>query len=145
MPTLTREVADLADLRSLAEEVAAATVPGDLLVLTGPLGAGKTTFVQQLAAALGSEAPVGSPTYTLVHEYPTPHGLLVHVDLYRLPAGAVAALGLDDYLDRSRLVAVEWGEPLLAEHPEAHHLDLAPAAGGDGPRTATWRAPERAA
>src|SRR5690606_41403431 len=98
-----------------------------------------------LAAALGSEAPVGSPTYTLVHEYPTPHGLLVHVDLYRLPAGAVAALGLDDYLDRSRLVAVEWGEPLLAEHPEAHHLDLAPAAGGDGPRTAAWRAPEPAA
>lgn len=144
MSTVTRAVRTLDDLRRLADEVAAATGQGDLLVLTGPLGAGKTTFVQQLAAALGSQAAVGSPTYTLVHEYPTPQGTLVHVDLYRLPPGREAALGLEDYLDRARLVAVEWGEPLLARHPEAHHLDLAPAPGGEGPRTATWRAPEGA-
>lgn len=143
MAVITREVASLDDLSALAAEVAAATVPGDLLVLTGPLGAGKTTFVQQLAAALGSGAAVGSPTYTLVHEYPTPRGLLVHVDLYRLSEPErVAALGIDDYLDRSRLVAVEWGEGLLADHPEAHRLDIALAPGGEGPRTVTWRRPE---
>ncbi len=144
MPTLTREVGSLEDLRSLAAEVAGATGPGDVLVLTGPLGAGKTTFVQQLAAVLGATAPVTSPTYTLVHEYPTPQGTLVHVDLYRLPPGGADALGLDDYLDRSRLVAVEWGEPLLAEHPGAHHLDLAPVTGAQGRRVATWRSPEPA-
>jgi len=142
VPVVRREVASLRDLRALAEELAAATGPGDLVVLTGPLGAGKTTFVQQLAAALGSDAAVTSPTYTLVHEYPTPQGLLVHVDLYRLDPRRASALGLEDYLDRSRLVAVEWGEPLLAEHADAHHVDLALAAGGEGPRVATWRAPE---
>ena len=142
MAVSTHQVGSLADLRALAAEVAAATGPGDLLVLTGPLGAGKTTFVQQLAAALGSEAAVTSPTYTLVHEYPTPQGTLVHVDLYRLAPERVGDLGLDDYLDRARLVAVEWGQPLLPGNPRAHHLDLALTGGGEGPRVATWRRPE---
>lgn len=137
-------VRGLADLDLLAARVAGATVPGDLLILTGPLGAGKTTFVQRLAAALGSDAPVNSPTYTLVHEYPSPGGTLVHVDLYRLGADApLEALGLEDYLDRARLVAVEWGGPLLELYPAAHHLALDPVPGAKSTRTVTWRRPRQ--
>ncbi len=93
---------------------------GTLLLLVGPLGAGKTTFTQFLGQALLSDAQTSSPTYTLIHEYPTPEGALVHVDAYRLPsAEALFGLGLEDYLDRARLVVVEWGEALLESYPEA--------------------------
>ncbi len=120
------ELPDLAATRSLAQRTAAVLPEGQLLVVSGPLGAGKTTFVAALAAALGSDAHVTSPTYTLVHEYPTPAGPLVHVDAYRLDASVDvdAALDLEGYLERARAVVVEWGERLLAAHPEAWHLRL---------------------
>ncbi len=93
---------------------------GSLVLLVGPLGAGKTTLTQLLGRALGSSAQISSPTYTLIHEYPTPEGVLVHIDAYRLPsAEALFGLGLEDYLDRARLVVVEWGEALLELYPDA--------------------------
>src|SRR5688572_5909718 len=93
---------------------------GSLIALTGPLGAGKTTLVQALAKALGSNVQVSSPTYTLIHEYPTPQGTLVHIDAYRLPStDALFDFGLEDYLERSRLIVIEWGEGLLKSFPEA--------------------------
>ena len=111
---------DMDATRALARDAVRSTGPGDLLILTGPLGSGKTTFTSLLAQELGAEAPVTSPTYTLVHEYPTPEGVLVHVDAYRLPdAAALEGLGLDAYLERARLVVVEWGEGLLAGRPES--------------------------
>ena len=58
---------------------------GAVLLLQGPMGAGKTTFVRHLARALGFAGRVTSPTYTLMHTYPTPSGPLLHVDVYRLP------------------------------------------------------------
>jgi tRNA threonylcarbamoyladenosine biosynthesis protein TsaE len=98
---------------------------GSLIILTGPLGAGKTTLVQALAKALGSNAQVSSPTYTLIHEYPTPQGTLVHIDAYRLPStDALMDLGLEDYLERSKLVVVEWGEGLLKQFPGAWQVIL---------------------
>jgi tRNA threonylcarbamoyladenosine biosynthesis protein TsaE len=98
---------------------------GSLIILTGPLGAGKTTLVQALAQALGSDAQVSSPTYTLIHEYPTPQGTLVHIDAYRLPStDALLDLGLEDYLERSKLVLVEWGEGLLKDFPDAWQVTL---------------------
>jgi len=138
-------------LAALARRIAEALPAGALLVLTGPLGAGKTTFVKFLALALGSEAPVTSPTYALVHEYPTPQGTLVHVDAYRLPdAAALVALGLDELRDRARLTVVEWGEVLLARETDAYQLALDRAGGDDadaseaGLHGATWLGqPER--
>lgn len=133
----------LGDTERLAGEALAALPPGTLLVLSGPLGSGKTTFTQALASHLGVAAPVTSPTYTLVHEYPSPEGPLVHLDAYRLAGGAgLAGAMLDDYGSRARLVVVEWGEGLLEAYPEAWQLafSFAPAAPGTtGPsRQASW-------
>jgi tRNA threonylcarbamoyladenosine biosynthesis protein TsaE len=116
----TRLLKSLADTDALAKDLAQRAKPGALILLLGPLGAGKTTLVQALGPALGSKAQISSPTYTLIHEYPTPEGVLVHIDAYRLPsAEALFELGLEDYLERARLVAVEWGEALEALFPEA--------------------------
>ena len=114
----------LTDTHTLAQRLS--TLPrGSLLILSGPLGAGKTTLTQALAKALASPAKVSSPTYTLIHEYPTPEGILVHIDAYRLKdAEALFELGLEDYLERARLVAVEWGESLLDSYPDAAQVKL---------------------
>lgn len=126
---------------ALAREALRRAPPGSLLLLTGPLGAGKTTFTSLLAAELGSGAAVSSPTYTLVHEYPTAEGPLIHVDAYRLPdPTALVGMGLDDYLERARLVVVEWGAPLRALYPEALQLEFSLEAVGEHEvrRSARW-------
>ncbi len=115
----------LDDTRELARRLLERAPGGSLVVLSGPLGAGKTTLTRFVAEALGSDADVTSPTYTLVHEYPTPEGVLVHIDAYRLPdAAALEQLGLDETLERARLVVVEWGTGLLPHHPDALWLEL---------------------
>ncbi len=109
----------------LASQVVQSLAPGSLLVLSGPLGSGKTTLVKSLARALGSAADVTSPTYALVHEYPTPSGTLAHLDAYRLPSATVLFdLGLSELQERSRLTVVEWGEALIEHEPTAYHLAL---------------------
>jgi tRNA threonylcarbamoyladenosine biosynthesis protein TsaE len=108
----------LDDYTVLGEAILASQ--SNLVLLTGPLGVGKTTLTQYIAKALGSQASVSSPTYTLIHEYPTPKGLLIHIDAYRLPSlEALFELGLEDYLERAKLVVIEWGEALLEHFPEA--------------------------
>ena len=104
--------------RELGARLARDLRPGDLLVLSGPLGAGKTALVQGLAAGLGVLGRVTSPTFVLarVHRGPVP---LVHVDAYRLRDAAAPGLELDDLdldadLPRS-VVAVEWGEGLVED------------------------------
>jgi tRNA threonylcarbamoyladenosine biosynthesis protein TsaE len=111
-----------AETRALAAWLGAALERGDLLLLDGGLGAGKTLFVQGLAAGLGLAAAVKSPTYTLVHEHrsaaPGRPGL-GHLDLYRMAEGRdLGDLGLDDLLARGA-VAVEWGGRLAAGEPAA--------------------------
>lgn len=129
----------LDDTRRLARRLLAEAPPGTLVILAGPLGAGKTTLTSLLAEELGSDANVSSPTYTLIHEYPTPEGTLVHIDAYRLGgAEQLLQLGLDDYLDRARLVVVEWGEQLAPLYPDAVLVSLTRE--GDQRRAAVGRA-----
>jgi tRNA threonylcarbamoyladenosine biosynthesis protein TsaE len=84
---------------------------GDLVLLVGPLGAGKTAFARGLARGLGSDAHVSSPTFQLLRIY-SGRVPLAHVDLFRLERSAeLAGLGLDELLDRG-IVVVEWGDRL---------------------------------
>jgi tRNA threonylcarbamoyladenosine biosynthesis protein TsaE len=105
-------VDDLVGTAALAGGIASRLRPGDLVLLSGDLGAGKTAFTQALAAALGVEEPVTSPTFTLVRGYATPAGWeLLHADLYRLEQlDEVADLGLAERLDDGAVAVVEWGE-----------------------------------
>ena len=99
-----------AETESLGESLAHHLEPGDVLALSGPLGAGKTRFVVGLARGLDVAARVRSPSFTLVAEY---HGRLplLHVDLYRLAPTEADGLGLEEALERG-VLAVEWGEKL---------------------------------
>jgi tRNA threonylcarbamoyladenosine biosynthesis protein TsaE len=105
------------DTRALGRSLAEATAGRATLSLEGPLGAGKTCFVQGLAEGLGIDpAGVSSPTFTLVHEYPGGRLPLVHFDLYRLDsAGELAAIGYEDYVLEPGICAIEWGD----KFPEA--------------------------
>jgi tRNA threonylcarbamoyladenosine biosynthesis protein TsaE len=94
---------------------------GDVLLLVGELGAGKTAFVKGLAAGLGADAgEVSSPTFTIVHEYRR-RLRLQHADLYRLAPREVDDLGLDDLLDDRTVLAVEWAERWTSPPPGTHH------------------------
>src|SRR6185369_16652040 len=100
----------LYDTRAIAGALAALARPGDLLVLAGEMGAGKTAFAQGFARALGIDEPVTSPTYTLVHSYAGGDVTLHHADLYRLDhTTEVSDLALDELLETG-IVLVEWGD-----------------------------------
>lgn len=110
------ELADLAATIDLGRRIGAAARAGDVLLLEGPLGAGKTVFVRGVAAGLGSSDDVASPTFVLVRHY-RGRLTLVHADLYRLEdAAAINRLGLLELAEDGVLV-VEWPEraPRLAE------------------------------
>jgi tRNA threonylcarbamoyladenosine biosynthesis protein TsaE len=104
------------DTRLLARSIARVLDPGDLLLLSGDLGAGKTFLVRSLVRAFGGRERVTSPTFVLVHDISTPRGPLVHADLYRLrdaPEGLareIARLGLRESRGEGARVVVEWGE-----------------------------------
>lgn len=109
------------ETRALAARLAARLRPGDILLLEGALGAGKTTFVQGLAEGLGVRAPVTSPTFTLLQEYPGAQGPLLHFDLYRLDRPEeVVDLGFEESLERGGVVVVEWAERLGWLTPPEH-------------------------
>jgi tRNA threonylcarbamoyladenosine biosynthesis protein TsaE len=126
---------DPAATRSAAAEVANTLQPGDVILLEGDLGAGKTTFVQGLAAALGVNAPVTSPTFTLMNVYPTPRGFdLVHVDAYRLEQlSELVDLALPEMLDDGAVVVIEWGERAAPILPGAQRI-VFDQSGADGQR-----------
>jgi len=101
----------------LAQLIAPFLAESDLVILTGPLGSGKTFFVRALCRALGLSAAqrVTSPTFTLVQEHDTVPPL-AHADLYRLNGPEqLRELGLDAQRDEGRLLLVEWGEPYIAQ------------------------------
>lgn len=138
----TVELPTPADTEALGERLAAQLHAGDLVVLAGPLGAGKTVFVRGLARGLGVTGPVTSPTFVIAREHRPGHGggvPLVHVDAYRLGGAAeLDDLDLDTDL-ADAVVAVEWGEGVaerLARRYVLVRLDRRP----DEVRTAvvTW-------
>jgi len=92
--------------------------PGDVVLLQGEFGTGKTTFTQGVARGLGLDPHyVNSPTFTLINEYTSGRQRLYHIDLYRLETmEEIESLGLEDYFDGSGVTVVEWpehGEPFL--------------------------------
>jgi tRNA threonylcarbamoyladenosine biosynthesis protein TsaE len=122
------DLAEEADTVRLAQQLAPHLVAGDLLILSGGLGAGKTFFARALLHAFGlpSDEPVTSPTFTLVNEYPTDPPI-AHADLYRLKTeDEVFELGLEPLRQSGHLLVVEWGAPFAEVlGGDALYLDLA--------------------
>ncbi len=143
--TATLPTAD--DTVALGERLGADLRAGDVVVLSGPLGAGKTMLTKGIARGMDVEGPVTSPTYVLARVHPPRRAgapALVHVDIYRLldHGGDLLAeldsLDLDTDLDDA-VVVVEWGEG-LAERLSDHHLDIRLDRDADSEeRTVTWQ------
>lgn len=137
-----------ADTLALGERLGRELRAGDVVVLSGPLGAGKTVLAKGIAAGMDVEGPVTSPTFVLarVHRARQPgRPAMVHVDVYRLlDAGELDLLAELDSLDLDTdlddaVAVVEWGEG-LAERLSEHHLDVSVHRDADSDtRTAVWR------
>jgi tRNA threonylcarbamoyladenosine biosynthesis protein TsaE len=114
----------LAATRAVAAALAPLARAGDVIVLSGEMGAGKTAFAQAYGAALGVDEPVTSPTFTLVNSYDAGRLTLHHADLYRLDRLAeVTDLALAELVEADGVLLVEWGDVaagLLGDHLEIH-------------------------
>jgi tRNA threonylcarbamoyladenosine biosynthesis protein TsaE len=111
------------ETRAIGEAVGALMRPGDVVALSGDLGAGKTCFVQGAARALGVTSPVTSPSFILMREYQGDLSV-VHIDVYRLDhMQELVDIGFEELLDPSRVVFIEWGDAVERMLPESH-LDV---------------------
>lgn len=111
--TANRELqtANEAETSQAGEALGRTLRSGDVVLLYGDLGAGKTAFVRGLARGIGANPDeVTSPTFTLVQEYAGPAATLYHVDLYRLEGPEIDDLGLEDLVAGDGIVAIEWAE-----------------------------------
>lgn len=130
-PGIRLATASPEDTRELGASIAAILRLGDVVSLTGDLGAGKTTLVQGAARGLGATDPVLSPTFTLVREYDGPVPIY-HLDVYRLERlQDVTDLGFEEMVDGDRVVFIEWGDAIDAMLPE-DHLQIELSVPGDG-------------
>src|SRR6185369_16954888 len=128
------------ETRLVAAALAPFLRPGDSLLLKGPLASGKTAFVQELVAALGSKAEVTSPTFTIAQFYPLPTATFLHIDAYRLSSVAeFRDLGLEDFVSES-ITAVEWGNIVEEDFPNALSIDFEFVANEDNSRRLTFSA-----
>ena len=107
---------------NLAKKLAPSFIPGNIIVLRGSLGSGKTVFVRGLAAGRGiDENKVNSPSYTFVNEYPA-EVPLYHFDLYRLHEESdLYEIGWDEYINRNGIIVIEWGEKAGDYLPEKYY------------------------
>lgn len=115
----------LASTHAIAARIARLARPGDVVVLAGEMGSGKTAFAQGFGRALGIAEAITSPTFTLVHSYPVPGSKLTvhHADLYRLDSvGDVDDLALDELAEFDGIVLVEWGD--VAAAALGDHLEV---------------------
>jgi len=128
------------ETRGVATALAPLLQRGDAMLLKGPLASGKTAFVQELVAALGSEAEVTSPTFTIAQFYPLPSGTFLHIDAYRLSSVAeFRDLALEDFVAES-ITAVEWGNVVEQDFPNALSIDFEFVANEDNSRRLTFSA-----
>ena len=141
---MREDLATEADTEALGERLAGELGAGDLVVLDGPLGAGKTVLVRGIARGLGVHGDVSSPTFVIARTHrPGARGIgLVHVDAYRLVgasdlAGELDALDLDTDLE-SAVVVVEWGEGVVETLTARHLLVRLGRAPDTETRTASW-------
>jgi tRNA threonylcarbamoyladenosine biosynthesis protein TsaE len=101
----------LASTHAIAASLAELARRGDVVVLAGEMGTGKTTFAKGFGQAMGVGEPITSPTYTLVHSYPAGRITLHHADIYRLSTlHEVADLALAELLESDGIVLIEWGD-----------------------------------
>jgi len=134
-------MADLAGTEAFGARLAALVVPGDIITLTGPLGAGKTSIARGLLAALGLAGEAPSPSFAIVQPYAPPEVRMpvLHVDLYRIEdPEEIEELGLDEALADSLLI-VEWPERAPGRWPDALAISL--TIEPDGSRALTAEAP----
>lgn len=114
-----------AGTENAGEALSATLRPGDVVLLYGDLGAGKTAFVRGMARGIGADsADVSSPTFTIVQEYAGAMVTLYHVDLYRLDPAEIDDLGLDDLVAGNGIVAIEWAERWPARPDDAREVWL---------------------
>lgn len=111
---LQLHASSLTDTHAIAGELAALARTGDMIVLAGEMGAGKTAFAQGFGSALGVTEPITSPTFTLVHSYDIGRITLHHADIYRLSTrNEVADLALAELAENDGIVLLEWGDVVL--------------------------------
>lgn len=119
---MSRTVHSLAETHDLAARLASLARVGDVVVLAGEMGAGKTAFAQGFGRALGVTEPITSPTFTVVHAYDSGHLPLLHADLYRLEStGEFDDLALAELTEGHGILLVEWGDVVperLGDHLE---------------------------
>ncbi|MCU1370870.1 MAG: putative ATP-binding protein [Ilumatobacteraceae bacterium] len=128
---LVVETSSAAQTQELAAALAAIALPGDLVLLAGEMGAGKTAFAQGYARGLGITDQVTSPTFTIVQEYSGGRLGMHHLDVYRLETlREVADLGVSEMLDEDAVMLVEWGDAVLPALPD-QYLELKIAFGDD--------------
>ncbi|MEY8663177.1 tRNA (adenosine(37)-N6)-threonylcarbamoyltransferase complex ATPase subunit type 1 TsaE [Ligilactobacillus faecis] len=116
------EVTDAAETIAIGEKLAMSLQGGELILLDGDLGAGKTTFTKGLAKGLGITRNIKSPTFTLIREYSMGRLPLYHMDVYRLEETGGADLGLEEYFNSSGVSVVEWSQFIQAELPSEYLL-----------------------
>lgn len=122
MPFATYRTQSDAETVELGRRLSRELPPG-VILLTGNLGAGKTTLAKGIVSGAGAAQPddVASPTFTLIHDY----GEVVHIDLYRLEnEREVEGLGLDEIIDRAKFTLIEWGERFPHLFPGAAMIQL---------------------
>ncbi len=114
-------VNSLEDTKKIAKFLGNHLKEEDVILLDGDLGAGKTTFTQALAKALGIGEVVNSPTFSIVNEYEFNKGALYHFDLYRIDEEEeLFDIGFEEYFTKNGIIVIEWADKFLQEIPEPY-------------------------
>ena len=125
VPDAVHTTGSEAETQTVARELARQLSSGDVVLLSGNLGAGKTTFVRGLAEGFGIDpAEVSSPSFTLLHEYRGTPLTLYHADLYRVERAATDDLGLEEVGTADGVLAIEWPDRLMHDLAGAYRVDI---------------------